>query len=348
MGIPFRPDAGLLAARQTRSFVRAVLAMGQQQGDATEFAKAAYPDDHEAHRIVQRTAVAPASTTSLTSLSATRISSLVDILGPATAAAAIFRAAMPVVFERYAQIWVPGVAASSSNVAFVLQGNPLGVESYDLSGGVTLTAGMKIGFISVLTREIMQGSNAEAVVDAKMREDFTLGVETLLLDSTVGSATRPAGLRYGVNKTTAATGGGITALAGDLSTLGSKVAAVGGNDIIFIAAAKEAIRAKCLLPASFPFPIYPSGGLSDGTLVAIAPRALCVASSEARLDVRNEVTLHMDTSPTPLSTGSTAAPIEAYPIRGLWQTDCVSIRLMADCTWGWRGAGIAWTDTVTW
>jgi hypothetical protein len=150
-------------------------------------------------------------------------------------------------------------------------------------------------------------------------------------------------------KTTAAAGGGISALASDLGTLGGKVAAVGTEGLMFIAAAKEAIRARALLPAGFPYPIYPSGGLADGTLVAISPKALCVASDAARLDVREEVVLHMDSAPTQLVTGSSATPVAAFPMRSMWQTECVAIRLLAsDVAWGWRGAGIAWTDTVTW
>jgi hypothetical protein len=338
----------MLSSARTRSLARAAIAIGQNRDEgAANYAKRTWPDDRTALEIIQRATVSPASTTSLTTFNATRISSLTDILGPSTAAAAIFRTAMAVAFDNYQQVWVPGVAASATNVAFVLQGNPIPVEQYDLSGGVTLTAGTKIGFISAITRELVEGSNAEAVVSAKMREDFTLGLETILLDATAGTATRPAGLRYNVNKTTAATGGGISALAGDLSTLGAKVAAVGGNEIMFVAAAKEAIRAKCLLPSSFPYPILPSGGLSDGTLVAIAPRALCVASTDARLDVRKEGVLVMDTAPSAFSTAGTPNTVAA-PIRSVWQSDCVAIRLLADCVWGWRGAGIAWTDTVTW
>jgi hypothetical protein len=322
-----------------------------QHGEAAPaaYCKAAWPDDKQAFDIVQKAAVTPASTTGVTTFNAARISSLVDILGPSTAAAAIFRAAMGVTFDQYQTVWIPGVAASASNVAFVLQGDALPVEQYDLSAGITLTAGMKIGFLSVLTEEVMRSSNAEAVVRAKMAEDFSLGLETLLLDSNAASATRPAGLRNGVVKTTAASGGGLSALASDLGTLAGKVAAVGSTDgLMFIAAAKDAVRAKCLLPASFNYPIYASGGLSDGTLVAIAPRALCVASSDARLDVRDEVTVHMDSAATAITTAGTPTVL-AFPVRGLWQTSCVSIRLLcSDIAWGWRGAGLAWTDTVTW
>jgi hypothetical protein len=350
-GIPFRPDAAALTAAWTKSFVRAVLALGQDHQPAGEYCKANWPDDTAAHRIAltQRTAVETTSTSNQTMFSATRISSLTDVMGPSTAARAILLGAMPVDPGSYQQVWVPGISASASNVAFIKQASAIPVEQYDLSGGVMLTTGMKIGFISVLTREVMDSTNGEAVVSAKMTEDFALGFETLLLDATAASDTRPAGLRNGVNKKTATSGGGISALATDLGLIGGTVAAVGSNDIIFVASAKEAIRARCLLPAGFPYPIYPSGGLSDGTLVAIAPRALAVASGAPRLDVRREAVLHMSTTPTELLSTDATPGVVSFPVRDLLSTDCVAIRLIcSDLCWGWRGAGIAWTDTVTW
>jgi hypothetical protein len=49
-----------------------------------------------------------------------------------------------------------------------------------------------------------------------MQEDTSVAVDTVLLDATAASTTRPAGLRNGVATLTATAGGGFAALVGDL------------------------------------------------------------------------------------------------------------------------------------
>ncbi|WP_092235012.1 hypothetical protein [Bradyrhizobium sp. Gha] len=216
-----------------------------------------------------------------------------------------------------------------------------------MSTGATLTAGHKLALISVLTREVIEVTNADALVRVKLAEDLSLGLETLMLDDVAASTTRPAGLRNGVNKTTATAGGSLNAMLTDLSTLAGKVAAVGGGDVVFIADATTVTKVKILAPL-FPYPIWASGGVADGTVIAIAPRALCISgSSDApRISVSNEAVLHMeDAVPLPISTASSMP----FPVKSLYQTDCAAVRIIcSDVAWGWRGAGCAYTDSISW
>jgi hypothetical protein len=39
----------------------------------------------------------------------------------------------------------------------------------------------------------------------------------------------------------------------------------------------------------------------------------------------------------------------AAPVRSLWQTDTIGVRMLLDLNWGMRRTGvIAWTQTMTW
>jgi hypothetical protein len=72
--------------------------------------------------------------------------------------------------------------------------------------------------ISTFTREIAEHSTPaiEGLIRNAMQEDTSVAVDTVLLDATAASTTRPAGLRNGVSTLTATAGGGFAALVGDI------------------------------------------------------------------------------------------------------------------------------------
>jgi hypothetical protein len=330
--IPFVADRRARAEAQARQVYKAV---------ATHARNVFSPD-------VTRGAVTPFTIASGAGFAQTSIEAIGSLLGPASASGELFRRALNVTLDGNYGVTVPNIAASAAGVSFVSEGNPLKVRNFTFDS-VTLTP-LKIGFISALTREVAEATSAEAMVRDVMARDLSLGVDTFLLDATAGSTTRPAGLRNGVAAISAASGGGATALASDLAALAGAVAAVGGTDVIFVAAAKEAMKIKVLTPL-LTVPVFASSGLADGTVVAIAPSALVVAGSPdaPRIEISKETTLHFeDTTPLALSTVGTPNTVAA-PVRSLYQTDCVAIRLIAELNWVLRSSsGIAWTQSVTW
>jgi cytosine/adenosine deaminase-related metal-dependent hydrolase len=57
------------------------------------------------------------------------------------------------------------------------------------------------------------------------------------------------------------------------------------------------------------------------------------------------------TTPATWLTGSASATPNtiAAPVRSLWQTDCIGVRMLLDVNWGLRRTGVvAWTQTMTW
>jgi hypothetical protein len=79
----------------------------------------------------------------------------------------------------------------------------------------------KMAVISTFTREIAEHSTPaiEGLIRNAMQEDTSVAVDTVLLDATAASTTRPAGLRNGVATLTATAGGGFAALVGDLKAV---------------------------------------------------------------------------------------------------------------------------------
>jgi hypothetical protein len=70
---------------------------------------------------------------------------------------------------------------------------------------------------------------------------------------------------------------------------------------------------------------------------------------EPRFDVSDQATLHMeDTSPAQI--GTTGTPnVVAAPVRSMWQTDSIALRMVMDLNWSMRRAGVvAYTTGVTW
>ena len=79
----------------------------------------------------------------------------------------------------------------------------------------------KMGVITRYSRELADLSNPsiESVVRAEIIRTTNIVADTLLIDATVGSATRPAGILNGVSALTATAGGGYGAILGDIKKL---------------------------------------------------------------------------------------------------------------------------------
>ena len=76
---------------------------------------------------------------------------------------------------------------------------------------------------------------------------------------------------------------------------------------------------------------------------------MSVSGDTPRFDVSDQATLHQeDTTPLPISTVGTPNTVAA-PVRNLFQTDCLAIRMLMDINFGLRRTGVvAWTQTMTW
>jgi HK97 family phage major capsid protein/HK97 family phage prohead protease len=271
-------------------------------------------------------------------------------------------------FGRNGVVSIPSRAATPTVAgSFVAQGGAIPVRQAAFNA-TTLTP-KKMAVITTFTREISEHSTPaiEAVLRQAIQEDTALAIDTVLMDATAASTTRPAGLRNGVSGLTATTGGGFAALVGDIKGLvGALITSSGGNlrAPVFIMNPVQALSIALTQNAGgdFPFaadigrgllqgyPVLQSSTVASGTVMLVdAADFFSASGDEPRFDVSDQATLHMeDTSPTAIATAGTPNVVAA-PVRSLWQTDTIGLRMIMDLNWAMRRTGtVAYVTSVTW
>ena len=137
----------------------------------------------------------------------------------------------------------------------------------------------------------------------------------------------------------------------DVETLLGAVAAIaGGNPICFVCNPVQAAALRLRGRTIFPYEIFATSALAPGVVVAVATNAVASAlDPEPTIETGSEGTVVMqDTSPAAISTVGTPNAVAA-PVRSLFQTDTLSLRLRFGVAWGLRNAGgLAWLSGVSW
>ena len=77
---------------------------------------------------------------------------------------------------------------------------------------------------------------------------------------------------------------------------------------------------------------------------------MSVTGDDPRFDVSNQATLHFeDTTPLQITTGAQGSAVAATPVRSMFQTDSLALRMILPMNWAMLRTGvIAWTQSVTW
>jgi HK97 family phage major capsid protein/HK97 family phage prohead protease len=331
-----------------------------------------YGDDRETREvmnIVTKASTVPATTT-LTGWAAelvqTSIGDFIDSLMPLSVYPGLAARGGKFTFGRNGVISLPSRAATPTiGGSFIAQGAPIPVRQAAFAA-TTLTP-KKMGVISTFTREIAEHStpSIEALIRQAIQEDTAVAIDSVLLDATAASTTRPAGLRNGVTVTTATTGGGFAAVVGDLKNLIGVLAAANSlRAPVWLINPAQALSISLTQNAGgdFPFaeqinngtlqgfPVLQSTSMPAGTVILLdAADFFSATGDEPRFDVNDTATVHMEDT-TPLAIGTAGSPnTVAAPVRSLWQTDTLGIRMLLDINWAMRRSGvIAWTSSVTW
>jgi HK97 family phage major capsid protein/HK97 family phage prohead protease len=251
--------------------------------------------------------------------------------------------------------------------AFVAQGAPIPVRQGAFTP-ITLTP-KKMGVITTMTREITEHSTPqiEAIIRQAMMEDTAVAIDTVLLDATASSTVRPAGLKNGISKINASATASIVGFVADLKALyAALITATNGNvrapawimnpgDVLAASLLQTTVgetpfREELARGTLLGIPVITSTtGLSDMMGIIDAADFLTATGDNPQFSVSDQAVLHMeDTSPAAISTVATPNTVAA-PIRSLWQTDTMAIRMIMDINWAKRRSGIfQWTDTMAW
>ena len=157
------------------TFVRyiATLALAQiERSSPQEIATRMWPSD-----LVLRAATAPAMTSTAgwaAELVQTMVADGLRALGPASAGAQVLERGLVLSFEGHGTISAPGLVVEYGNAGFVGEGKPIPVRQLTTTASTLLPH--KLAAIGVLTREMVESSNAEALIaDALMRAAISCG-----------------------------------------------------------------------------------------------------------------------------------------------------------------------------
>jgi hypothetical protein len=327
-----------------------------------------YPGD-EGTGVVLRAAVAPAQTTVAgwaAELVNIAIADFLNQLPYSTIYPRISAKGPRFTFGRNGVIKVPGRTATPTiNGSFVGEGQPIPVRKLGLSS-ISLTP-KKMAVISEFTREMGLHSTPaiEGVIMQAINEDTSVAIDTVLIDATAADTIRPAGLRNGISGLTPSV---LTAafdkMVADIKALIAPiVAARGGRDLVLLINTAQSLSLSWVTTPNgqFVFSGVADGNLRNITVITTttvpagmlimldASEFASVTGDTPEFDVSDVATIHEeDTTPLPIGTPGAPATVAA-PVRSLWQTASIGVRMMLDMNWTMRRTGlVSWMTGVTW
>ena len=334
-----------------------------------------YGDDEATRAVVEwhvKAASAPAMTTVTgwaAELAQTIYSGFMETLYPKAIFPRLAGYGMSLSFGSAGKIVIPTRSVTPTIAgSFVGEGLPIPVRQGAFTSQ-TLTP-KKMAVITSWTREMDMHSvpAIEGLLRNAVQEDTSIAVDSVLIDANAATTVRPAGILNGVTVTTATAGGGFAALVGDIGNLsGALLTGTKGNVRNPVWLMNPQQINKIGLTAApgagvFPFreeigtgrlggwPVIDSGTIPLGTVIVMDAADFVAVGGEApRFEISDQATLHFeDTSPTDITTTGTP-PVAAFPVKSMWQTDSLALRLILPLNWAIRRTGmVAWTQSVTW
>lgn len=227
----------------------------------------------------------------------------------------------------------------------------------------------KLAVISTFTEEMAAYSTPaiEGIIRQAMSDDTGIALDTYLIDAVAGTVgVRPPGLLNGVTPITASAATPPTAaMVADLKALvNAIVAAGGGRNIAILINPAQALSLgfaqtttgdflftdRAEAGSKFGVRFIVSATVPAGKVIAVDAADFATANGDApRFAVSTEATLHEEDT-TPLALSATGTPnVVAAPMRSLFQTDAVAIRMSLYVSWIMRRAGMVQTiAAVSW
>ena len=319
-----------------------------------------------------RAATAPATTTTVgwaAELVQQLVVAFMETLYPKSVFPRLSGYGLSLTFGRNGRIIIPTRSRTPTIAgSFVGEGMPIPVRQGAFTSQ-TLTP-KKMAVITTWTREIDEHSvpAIEGLLRNAIGEDTAISLDAVLLDANPATLVRPAGILNGVAGLTPTAGGGFAAAVGDIKQLtGALITGTLGNvrNPVWIMNPQQVNSLGLVtMPGVgvFPFraelaagnlggwPIIDSGTVPMGTVIAMDSADFVSVSGDApRFEISDQATLHMeDTAPTDITTTGTP-PVAAFPVKSMWQTDSLALRLILPVNWSIRRPGtVAWVAGVTW
>jgi hypothetical protein len=277
-------------------------------------------------------------------LAAVSVEDTVMEISSVSAFAALAQKGLKLDFGKFAQIRAPGrIVDGSDGGTWVAEEGPITVRAQRITSGATLTP-KKLIVVAGFSSEILAQSNLEVISRAIISEGLARKLDATAFDANASDASRPAGLLSGIAGLTPTTGGGLTALEGDLRQLmNGLVSAGGGRDPAIVTHPGQALTLKLMAGPKFDVPILASSDIPAGTVIMIETSSLATAfEGVPAFEIGNFPLLTYDDTSPP------ADPMTGAPTRSTFQTDTIGLRVRLRCCWGLRAPQLAWLAGATW
>jgi hypothetical protein len=301
--------------------------------------------------LVLRAASTMATTSSPTwasALAQQAVSDSVIVVASASAAAALIQRGMKIDLDNRVSIKLPGRLLDANDAGhWTAEGAPAVTRAQRMTAGCTLQA-RKLVVLTSFSREMAEASAIEAVSRALISEATSLALDKSLFGTQADDGTQPAGILNGVTPITATTGGGLAALEGDVKALVAALVAAGaGANPVLVCNPTQATAIKLVASPGFDIPVLTSNSIAAGTVIMIEASSFVSAFGDApEFTTSKFTTLHYeDSSPQDISGGT---PSPATPVRNLFQTDSIALKMRLWAAWGMRAPHCAFVTGATW
>ena len=322
-----------------------------------------YPG-HEATAVFTRADATIATTTTsgwASQLVQNSFGEFVDLLSPDSVYPGLRSRGIGVTFNNNnGSITIPSVSTDAALAGgFVLEGDPIPVGRLT-TASITMTP-HKFGILTTMSKEAAMYSTPalEGLLRRSILRRTAITLDGLLLDTTAGSTTRPAGLLNGVTALSATGGGDYQAVLEDINALMAPFdAANAGRNMVLIMNPAQA-RKLAMMPGPdgtfgwadrfmSQFTVLTSTSATANRLIAVDAEDFCAANGDAPMfDVSEQATIHM--SDTPLEIVSGTGPTTADPVRSMFQTNSIALRMIMNLTWKMRRTGmVQYIDGTSW
>lgn len=333
------PDRALI--RATFSFVVAQATKGRP--DPLVMCRELFPGDSGAAAIVTK-ADQTVGTTSTAGWAAELVQqstgAFLASLGPQSAASQLISRGVSVSLDGIGLATVPARSGVPTAAPFVGEGDPIPVRVQTMAS--TELSPKKLGVITAMSNAVARRSAALPVFEMLLREDAAAGLDAAYFSAAVGTSVVHQGLLYGL--TAIVPYGSMTE---DLAALASAVGAGGSGQVIFVTGPGRAATVPIRAP-NLTTTVLGSLAVPEDRVIAIDPLSIVHGfGSVPEITVGLEPVIHM--SDVPLEIVSGTGPTTADPVRSMWQTDSVALRMLLDVAFGARRAGaVAFIDGADW
>jgi hypothetical protein len=300
MGIPLRPDPKAFAAKERRSFNRAVAALAMttrgstgNRAPAAELLRENWRDDDDAGRIL-KAASSPLTTSGFAQIQSVRV---LPQLAPDCTSSKLLAMGRQFDLTGISSFKLPwiGYTGRPATPMFVSEGSPAPVPQLATSAAI-LGPVCKVMILAGVSGELQSASaeTAERVISEALAISVEQAQDQKLFSADPAVAgTSPAGLLNGLTPlTSVGTTGGAAAVADDLGLLAGTIShhGIGIDDLIFITTAAIATKIRTLAGPFFQDVVLSSAAIPDGQIIAIIPQGLgpdILAKSRSKLPSRH-------------------------------------------------------------